>query len=602
MKLTKLLIILAFTPSFIKGQTDTLISLNQVVIMADRLATPFSMSARSIQLLTKEDISQLPANQIAEILTYLPGLDVRQRGPQGVQADLSIRGGSFDQSLVLINGIKLSDPQTGHHLLNLVLQPEQIERIEVLKGPGTRIYGPNAFSGAVNIITRVPENKQLSGTLSLGEYGLKRADITLSLPFSKWKQTLSGGLSQGNGYRYNTDYKQQNILYQSQLNTKNGSLRILAGFNNKAFGANGFYANENAKDQYEETQTMMASVSYKMDKSWGKINFNAYHRNHHDMYLYLRQNPSFYKNEHTTNVSGLEGNAQILNALGMGAIGFEVRREQIESNNLGNHFRDHVGLYLEERISLGKFQINPGIFNHFMNDYGLKFYPGIDISYSQNRQLSLFANLARSFRVPTYTDLYYAGPSNIGNAELLPESAWTYELGGRYIRENWNFSASIFQRDASRIIEWVRISANEKWRPQNYLNVITKGAELTFKYQFKSGILKSFQLNYAWLQADMELIPGYQSRYIFENLKYQSSALCALQLPGKIQATVAFRYFQRINNETPTFLTDIQANRNWGKSLNTFIQITNFFDTEYREIGTVPMPGKWLRAGIKFSL
>ncbi len=227
MKLTKLLIILAFTPSFIKGQTDTLISLNQVVIMADRLATPFSMSARSIQLLTKEDISQLPANQIAEILTYLPGLDVRQRGPQGVQADLSIRGGSFDQSLVLINGIKLSDPQTGHHLLNLVLQPEQIERIEVLKGPGTRIYGPNAFSGAVNIITRVPENKQLSGTLSLGEYGLKRADITLSLPFSKWKQTLSGGLSQGNGYRYNTDYKQQNILYQSQLNTKNGSLRIL---------------------------------------------------------------------------------------------------------------------------------------------------------------------------------------------------------------------------------------------------------------------------------------------------------------------------------------------------------------------------------------
>ncbi len=204
--------------------------------------------------------------------------------------------------------------------------------------------------------------------------------------------------------------------------------------------------------------------------------------------------------------------------------------------------------------------------------------------------------------MPSYTDLFYVGPSNIGNAELLPESAWTYELGGRYIKENWNLSASIFQRDASRIIEWVRISTNEKWRPENYINVLTKGAELTFKYNFMAGILQSFQINYAWLEADMELTPGYQSRYIFENLKQQSSALFSFQLPGKIQTTIAFKYFQRINNEKPTFLTDIQANRNWGKSLNTFIQVTNFFDVEYREIGTVPMPGKWLRAGIKFNL
>jgi iron complex outermembrane receptor protein len=131
---------------------------------------------------------------------------------------------------------------------------------------------------------------------------------------------------------------------------------------------------------------------------------------------------------------------------------------------------------------------------------------------------------------------------------------------------------------------------------------MTRGAELTFKYDFQRGLIHSIQLNYAWLQADMELIPGYQSRYIFENLKYQSSAIIAFNLPLKIKATTAFRYFQRINNEKSTFLTDIQANRSWGKSFNTFLQITNFFDLEYREIGTVPMPGKWLRAGIKFNL
>jgi len=602
MKLINFFLTISFISQNIWGQSDTLISLNQVEIMADRLATPFSKSARTIQLLSKEDISRLPANQIAEILSYLPGLDIRQRGPQGVQADLSIRGGSFDQSLVLINGIKLSDPQTGHHLLNLVLQPEQIERIEVLKGPGTRIYGPNAFAGAVNIITKVPDKKQLSGTVSLGEYGLKRADVSLSLPFGKWKQSISGGFSEGDGYRYNTDFKQQNILYQSQLSLVQGTWRVLAGFNNKAFGANGFYANENAKDQYEETQTMMFSVAYKLEKDWGRFNFNAYHRDHQDIYIYLRQNPTFYKNIHNTKVSGLEGNFQLNNALGIGAIGFEIRREQIESNNLGNHFRDHVGIYLEERITLGKFQVNPGIFNHYMNDYGLKFYPGIDVSYTQNDHFSVFTNLARSFRVPTYTDLYYVGPSNIGNITLLPESAWTYEMGGRFDKGNAHLTASIFQRDASRIIEWVRISNVEKWKPENYLNVMTRGAELTFKYDFQRGLIHSIQLNYAWLQADMELIPGYQSRYIFENLKYQSSAIIAFNLPLKIKATTAFRYFQRINNEKSTFLTDIQANRSWGKSFNTFLQITNFFDVEYREIGTVPMPGKWVRAGVKFNL
>jgi iron complex outermembrane receptor protein len=529
-------------------------------------------------------------------------MDIRQRGPQGVQADLSIRGGSFDQSLVLINGIKLSDPQTGHHLLNLVLQPEQIERIEILRGPGTRIYGPNAFSGAVNIITRVTEKKQLSGTLSLGDYGLQRADISLSMPLSKWKQTLSGGLSQGDGYRYNTDFKQQNLLYQSNLKTNNGTWSILAGYNAKAFGANGFYASENAKDQYEETRTLMASLSYKLEKDWGRFNVNAYHRNHRDIYIFLRQNPAFYKNEHTTLVSGIEGNVQFSNALGLGAVGFEVRREQIESNNLGSHFRHHIGLYVEERISLGKFQLNPGIYHHYMNDYGLKFYPGLDLSYSHNLHFSVFANLARSFRVPTYTDLFYVGPSNKGNATLLPEAAWTYELGGRYMKHNWNVSAAFFQRDASRIIEWVRISTNEKWRPENYTNVLTKGVELAFKYQFRSGFFQSLQVSYAWLQADMELLPGYQSRYIFENLKFQSSAFFTMLLPGKIQVTPAFRYFQRINQDKTTFLADIQASRQWGKSINTFVQITNFFDVAYREIGTVPMPGKWLRAGIKFHL
>jgi len=602
MKIIRILTITILATHQVKGQSDTIVNLAQVEIMAERLATPFSASSRSIQLLTRREISQLPAMQVAELLSYVPGLDIRQRGPQGVQADLSIRGGSFDQSLVLINGIKLSDPQTGHHLLNLVLQPEQIERIEILRGPGTRIYGPNAFSGTVNLIARNPDKKELAGTLSLGQFGLRRGDVTLSMPIGNWKQSISVGRSAGDGYRFNTDFKQQNYLYQSSWKSGDATWRTLAGYNDKAFGANGFYANENAKDQYEETRTLMGAVSMQLDKKWGQLNAQAYHRQHRDIYLFLRQNPAFYRNEHHTRVSAAEANLQFRNPWGKGAVGAELRREEIVSNNLGNHTRNHIGLYLEQRFTLGRWLLTPGIFHHYMSDYGLKLYPGMDLSFHLKAGPSFFANVARSFRVPTYTDLFYVGPANHGNPDLLPESAWTWELGGRWLGKRWQGAASFFQRDASRIIEWVRNAPQSKWRPENYLGVNTRGFEASLTFAPEGRWLSSMQVNLAWLNMDPNLPPGFQSRYLLENLTFQSSVLLYLRLPGEISLTPAFRLFRRASQEAPVFLLDAQVSRPLGKSLTIFLVASNLFDAVYREIGTVPMPGRWLRGGLRFRL
>ena len=128
--------------------------LASAIVVGHRVALPQQSIGHTLDVLTATQIAQLPVATVTEALQYVPGLDLRQRGPRGVQADLSIRGGSFEQVLVLVDGIKLTDPQTGHHTLNIPVPLENVERIEVLKGPGARLYGQNAFAGAINIVTK----------------------------------------------------------------------------------------------------------------------------------------------------------------------------------------------------------------------------------------------------------------------------------------------------------------------------------------------------------------------------------------------------------------------------------------------------------------
>ena len=112
-----------------------------------------SESLRIVTTLTRNDIANLPVRSINELLDYVPGIDVRSRGTNGVQADITMRGGTFDQVIILLNGINITDPQTGHQNLDLPVDISVIDRIEVLQGTALNVFGLSAFSGAINIIT-----------------------------------------------------------------------------------------------------------------------------------------------------------------------------------------------------------------------------------------------------------------------------------------------------------------------------------------------------------------------------------------------------------------------------------------------------------------
>ena len=183
-----------------------------VVVTASRTPVEAQKSTRIVTVITKTEIARAPGRNLNDILRNIPGLDIRQRGPLGTQADLSIRGGTFDQTLILLNGVNITDPQTGHHNLNLPVDIESIERIEILNGPAAKSFGPNAFSGVINIITGNRSPNRISTSLLLGQYGLSGASANISNTLGKLEQFLSLSRTASDGYIENTDFSNGTVF------------------------------------------------------------------------------------------------------------------------------------------------------------------------------------------------------------------------------------------------------------------------------------------------------------------------------------------------------------------------------------------------------
>src|SRR5690606_37859994 len=334
--------------------------LEEVVIEENRMQIPFQQSTRNIQVLTKEEIKKLPVSSINEILSYISGVDIRQRGPFGSQADISIDGGSFEQTMVLWNGVKMGDAQTAHHSMNLPIPLETIERIEVLKGPAARIYGINALTGAINIVTKT----QLDDFIQLNAYGgssFKKKEegdgsgiyagagiqATAGINTGKVNHLVSIGKEETNGQRYNTAAKNIKAMYQAttELNEKN-SLSWLGGYIDNEFGANGYYAAPHDKESYELVKTLLLSVGTNhqiTDRLTIKPRIS--NRYNEDDYRFYRNDLTKARSLHYSNAFMMELNANYQSKIGDFGVGYEMRLEDINSSNLGAHDRKNHGWF-----------------------------------------------------------------------------------------------------------------------------------------------------------------------------------------------------------------------------------------------------------------
>lgn len=595
-------------PVIVFAQSTDTIQLEDVVVAENRIQLPWSQQTRPVTLLTQKEIQSTPARSVAELLSYVAGVDIRQRGVHGIQADISIRGSSFDQVLVLVNGIKLNDPQTGHHNLNLPVDLEQVERIELLKGPGARIFGQNAFAGAINIITKKPRENSLRAGVQAGDFGLWGASLSGALAKEKSSHYLSLTHQQSEGYKYNTDYRLSQAFYQSHIQWGLHQLEWMAGLTVRDFGANGFYASPAFKDQYEAILTSLGAVTWTYTPSPSVvIRTRAFWRRNRDEYLFVRNKPEVYRNVHIGHQAGVELHGTWYNHLGISAVGLEAGKTDLESNNLGARSRNTLSAFAEHRFNVAqdRFSITPGININYYSDYDWVVLPGIDAGYTWKQGHRIFANWGKTFRIPTFTDLYYSDPANLGNPNLQPELANAWELGYKWFSNPVIvLQSSMFLRQGQNIIDWTKNEPSEKWKPSNILKLDTKGVEGSVRLQpqqlFRSSRIPLLYLhsNYTFLVND-PTNDAPLSRYALENLRHQWINSVGVRIYKQLEIHLTHRWIDRVNLADYQ-LTDLRAS--WdNQSWRLWIDLNNAFNTTYTETNLVTMPGRWLRGGIQYT-
>lgn len=612
--------------------------LDEIEVSAKRAPAVYSQVARVISVIDAREIEAVPAQNVEDLLEYVAGVDVRQRGAEGVQADVSIRGGTFDQTLILLNGINITDPQTGHHNLNLPVSLDQIEQIEIIEGPAARVYGPNAFSGAINIITKQPGHKKLSLLASGGSHQYFNTNVSAGFHTGILEHLVAFNRKSSSGYINNTDFKTANLFYSNQLKTKAGKLSFQSGISGKAFGANSFYTPK-YPEQFEETKTIFGSLKW---NSYTKLHISpvAYWRRHYDRFeLFRNEAPDWYSshNYHQTNIFGAGINSWVQSKLGKTAFGAEFRNEQILSNVLGEEMQSPVdvpgenatytksksrnitSLFLEHSLYAEPWIISAGFMGNYISDSntGINIFPGVEISYNFLPQLKVFASFNTSLRMPTYTDLYYQGPTNIGNPDLKPEKSATFESGLKLHRKALQGHIVFFYREGTNIIDWTKENIEDIWQPRNITELNSFGTEARLqlnlqKYWGKKAPEK-ISLNYYFNHTDKKTA-DFISNYVLDNIRHKLVLAVNQNILDNFYVNIrttyqdregAFTYFE--NQEAagekdyaPFWLVDLKAGYNY-QDFTFFVSANNLFDKKYYDIGNVLQPGRWLKAGAAYT-
>ena len=583
------------------SQQDTT-DLKEVVVSTTKLEIPFSKNFRTVKIISSDYIKNSPASNVSDLLQEITGIDVRRRGVSGVQGDLYIRGGGFDQTLLLVDGMKMDDAQTGHHTLNMILPLYLIERIEVIKGPAARIFGQNAFNGAINIVTKnvKGEKKQIDLSLkeiSYGSFEQKNISAVTKIITNKAKSLISFSNNTSDGYRHNTDYKRNNYFVKTSFNLKSSPVDVIASFTENKFGANGFYASPSATEQYEETQASLLGVSTTINSEKLSIKPRLYWRRGQDEYIYIRDNPSVYRNLHKTNKVSAELSGSYFSNSGVTGFGIDLSTVNISSNNLGEHDRTTVNLFVDHTFKLfdEKLVLSPGIAVSYFSDMSFHSFPGIDLGYNINSNFKLYSNIGKTFRIPTYTDLYYSDRTTIGNENLNPESATSTELGFKYNTSNFKISGAFFNRKAKNIIDYVKENENDLWNAVNIGSLKTTGFELDFRYNFQNQ--NYLNLGYTNINDNNYVTNINYSKYSLNSLKHHFTSKLNLNYIRNVNHSFVYKYAERSDKSNYNVL---DSKIMYKKGL--FIYVNNILDEVYSETNLVPMPGTSFLVGISVGI
>ncbi len=589
----------------VNGQTQEIKtdSLSEVIITSTRIDLPFKDNSRTINIISAADIKSSAAITVVDLLQQVAGVDIRRRGTGGSQADLFIRGGGFDQTLLLVDGVKMDDAQTGHHTLNAAVPIEVIKRIEIIKGPAARVFGQNAFTGAINIVTKSTLGNSVSTNVETGSFGQLNGSVTVGSELENSTHLLHVGKMTSEGYTDNTDYDNSNYFLKSTFNKKGQAVEMITMFSERKFGAENFYTTNPDFKEYEETQNSLIAFTTKFQSEKLKIQPRIYWKRNQDIFLLKRYEPNFFRNMHISNKMGVEANASYTSKWGITGFGIDMSKVYLRSNNLGNRNRFMTTMFVEHRFQLldKRLDITPGAALTYFSDFKFNAFPGLDIGFDISNNLKAYGNIGFTYRIPTYTDLYYNDPGTIGNENLEPEEAFAQEIGIKYNTQNIRASLSAFNRDATNLIDFIRPNTTDEiYTATNIAEVNTKGLEFDISYHFK---LKDFNqtlaFGYAFLDDDILEQNEELSRYALNTLKHHFTTRFSTKLFKNISQNIVYKYAERTTGQTYNVWDASMVMQL--KQLEFSITANNIFNADYIESGFTPMPPSNVLFGLRYK-
>jgi vitamin B12 transporter len=609
--------------------------LGEVEVTGTRVPLTELKSAKMVTVLSRSDIARAGVHSVNDLLKYATGVDVRQRGGYGIQTDISVSGGTFDQVTILLNGINISSPQTGHLTADFPVAMDDIERVEILEGPSARVFGTSAFTGAINIVTKADRHSNVTAHLTGGSYGLFEGGASANYTHGNLSQQLSANYSRSDGGTTNSDFNTRRLFYQGTYSTATADVGWQAGYSNQHYGANTFYSAA-YPNQYEETRRSTFAVKA-TTKGWLHVSPSLYWNRAYDHFQLIRFT-STGENFHRTDVYGINLNAYFSSFLGKTSFGAELRNEGIYSTNLGRPLdeslyvkipgegdkqytkhdsRTNIDYFIEHDILLDKLTLSMGILinrNTALSD-GYRYYPGIDLSYRPIDGWKVFASWNRALRLPTFTDLYYKSPTQEGNVGLQPERTQAIKTGVQYRKGIADVSVSAFYNKGTNMIDWVMYTASDKYHSTNF-KLDNMGVETNARLHFDNLWIKEVSVGYTYIyQKRHDDKQIFKSNYALEYLRHKLVAGLTHRIVRNVEATWYYRFQKRMGgyavygndhkatgeiHSYPSFgVVDLKVQ--WSRpSYRVYAEALNLLDRHYYDFGNVPQPGIWVNVGASY--
>jgi len=564
-----------------------------VVVLGNPAPVQLGESSRSVVVM---DTHEHPRafQTVEDRLRTDPSTYIEQRGAGGAQADISIRGTSFEQTLVLINGLRVNDAETSHHNLDLPVPMDGMSSIEILHGAGSTLYGSDAIGGVIDFVTAAPESSALRLRSGVGSFGENEQAFTGSIARRQWSEQIAGERNFSTGFIADRDYRNENGSSETRWKTILGESDILLAGSDRAFGADQFYGNFNS---WERTKGWFASIRQELGS---KTNAVFGYRRHTDIFVLLRDNPAFYKNQHIDQSwQGAIRRSEHIGAKSSLFYGIEGDGDSIESNNLGKHARNWGAGYVDADLQSKKISFTAGLRQEIISGGYYVTSPTLAGSYWLGSGVKLRAAVGYGFRLPTYLDLYYSDPATIGNPNLKPESAWNYEAGADWFVGTTSYlSVTGFYSRQHDAIDYVRADANSPWQAQNLTKLRYAGVETAWTWQ----PVHSQQIGFAWtyLAGAQEALHGLQSEYVFNYpvnnaaFEWTVGPVRGLMLHNRVGITQRYQH-----DAYPVWDAAIARERG---HIRPYLQMSNLSNTGYQEIEGVPMPGRSFTGGIEILI